>query len=45
MGLLKLVLTIIIGFDFRKPVLLIVKDDVLLGRETYDIILHICVKH
>ena len=37
--------TIIIGFDFRKPVLLIVKDDVFLGRETYDIILHVCVKH
>ena len=34
-----------IGFDFRKPVLLIVKDDVFLGRETYDIILHVCVKH
>ena len=31
MGLLKLIFAIIIGFDFRKPVLLTVKDDVFLG--------------
>lgn len=35
MVLLKLIFTIITGFDFRKPVLLIVKDDVFLGRETF----------
>ena len=45
MGLLKLIFPIIIGFDFRKPVLLTVKDDVFLGRETYDITLHMCIKH
>lgn len=45
MGLLKLIFAIIFGFDFRKPVLLTVKDDVFLGRETYDITLHMCIKH
>lgn len=45
MGLLKLIFTIIVGFDFRNPALLTVKDDVFLGRETYAITLHICVKH
>ena len=45
MVLLKLIFAIIIGFDFRKPVLLTVKDDVFLGRETYDITLHMCIKH
>lgn len=45
MGLLKLIFTIIVGFDFRKPALLTLKDDVFLGRETCDIPLHICVKH
>lgn len=33
-GVLKLIFTIITGLDFQKPVLLIVKDDVLVGRET-----------
>lgn len=41
----KLTFTIIIRFDFQKPVLLIIKNDVLLQRDTHAIALHNSVKH